>query len=55
MPNFFNSSTKLRFLYSDINKAFRSMHQSVMTKKYSVREDWALTTIMKLDFKSLQC
>ena len=48
MRKIFHSSAKLIVNESDIDKAFRSMHQSVMTKiKNSVIEERIFNTIVE--------
>ena len=56
MPKIFHSSAKLVANYSDIDKAFGSMHQSVMTKtKNFVSKGWIVKTIVKHSFNICQC
>ena len=48
MRKIFHLSAKLVANYSDIDKAFRSMHQSVMTKtKNFVSKGWIVKTIVR--------
>ena len=53
----FHSSAKLTASDSDIDEAFKSMHQSVMKKiKNYPREDWIVTeTIVKHSIKIFKC
>ena len=53
----FHSSTKLINSDTDINEAFKSMHQSIMTKiKNYAFEDWiALDAIIKHSIKISEC
>ena len=52
----FHSSAKLIASDSDIDEAFNSMHQSIMTKiKNSATEDWILLdVIMKHSIKTFE-
>ena len=48
----FNSSPKLAASDSDIDEAFKFMHQSIMTKiKTSASEDWVVKTTVKHSIK----
>ena len=53
----FHSSAKLIASDSDIDEAFNSVHQSIMTKiKNSATEDWILLdVIMKHSIKTFEC
>ena len=52
----FHSSTKLTADDSDIDEAFKSMHQSIITKiKNSASEDWVVETIVKHSIKIFEC
>ena len=52
MCKIFHSSTKLFSNNSDIDKAFRSIHQSVMTKiKKYVRKGWIVKKIVEHNIK----
>ena len=52
----FHSSTKLTADDSDIDEAFKSMHQSIITKiKNSASEDWVVETIVKHSIKIFGC
>ena len=52
----FHSSTKLTVDDSDIDEAFKSMHQSIITKiKNSASEDWVVETIVKHSIKIFEC
>ena len=52
----FHSSTKLTADDSDIDEAFKSMHQSIITKiKNSASKDWVVETIVKHSIKIFEC
>ena len=53
----FHSSAKLIAIYPDIDEAFKSMHQSIMTKiKNYACEDWiVLDVIIKHSIKIFEC
>ena len=52
----FHSSAKLIASDSDIDEAFKSMHQNIMKKiKNSDREDWVVETIVKYSIKIFEC
>ena len=56
MRNFFYSSAKLIVSDSDINKAFGSIHESVMTKiKNYVIEDCIVKAIVEHGIKIFEC
>ena len=56
MRKIFHSSSKLVAIDPDIDKVFRSMHQSVMTKiENSFSEDWLAKTIVEHDTKICEC
>ena len=57
MPKIFHSRTKLIIPNSsNIDKAFGSMHQSILTKmKNSVSKGWIIKTIAKNDIKIFVC
>ena len=56
MRKVFYQSVKLIFNEPDIDKAFKSMHQTVMTKiKLCVSEDWIVKTIAENDVKIFGC
>ena len=52
----FHSSAKLIASDSDIDEAFKSMHQSIMVKiKNSDSEDWVVEAIVKHSIKIFEC
>ena len=53
----FHSSAKLIASNSDIDEAFKSMHQSIMTKikNYSIEDCIALDAITKHSIKIFEC
>ena len=52
----FHSSIKLTGNDSGTDKAFKSMHQSIMTKiKNSASKDWAAEIIIKHNNKIFEC
>ena len=56
MRKIFHSSSKLVAIDPDIDKVFRSMHQSVMTKiENSFSGDWLAKTIVEHDTKICEC
>ena len=56
MLKVFHQSVKLVVINADIDKAFRSMHQSVMTKTENfVREDQIVKTIVGHGIKISKC
>ena len=52
---FFHSITKLNASDSDIDKAFKSMHQSIMTKKYTSEDYIVLNVIIRHSIKIFEC
>ena len=52
---FFHSTTKLIASDSDIDKAFKSMRQSIMTKKYTTEDYIVLNVIIKHSIKIFEC
>ena len=56
MPKIFQSSAKLIVKDSNLDKAFTSMHQSVMTKiKNSFSEDWIVKIMVEHDVQIFEC
>ena len=54
-PKIFYSSAKLIASDSDIDKAFKFMYQSIMTKtKNSAGRDWIVETILKHSINPIQ-
>ena len=53
----FQSSAKLIVSVLDIDEAFKSMHQSIMTKmRNSVRKDWiVLDVVIRYSIKIFEC
>ena len=53
----FQSSAKLIVSVLDIDEAFKSMHQSIMTKmRNSVRKDWiVLDVVIRFSIKIFEC
>ena len=53
----FHSSAKLIASDTEIDEAFKSMHQGIMAKiKYSTREDWIfIEIILKHSIKIFEC
>ena len=51
-----HSNAKLIVNDLDSDKAFKSMHQSIMTKpKKSVNKDWIIKTVVELGIKIFEC
>ena len=55
MCKILHSSAKLVAYDSDIDKAFGSMHQNVMTKKKIVSKDWIVKTVVEHDIQIFEC